>query len=284
MPSNNNKPSNLISFNMQADYLKVAKKYIELKPYTNFGVLNLDIENYHNKSILSLNYLPSDYAKKKGMKPITVTNKITLNGLPDDAKKSARDFLHNLDKSVNNTNTEIKEYDFFYTAVSQVTQNMTNNLMYYSLKNSYTSLHLNNSTFTASTISPGSTSSSSSWVSGSIFSKLLNTILDWFQETILVIWEPILEELQSFLEGIFGVCKNSLGNDTWCRYYQSVNCIDNKTTPTACKLSKKISDFISSFAQKIEELWDALQNKNINVSLELLMALAVYVNIKEKTL
>jgi hypothetical protein len=284
MPSNNNKPSNLISFNMQADYLKVAKKYIELKPYTEFGVLNLDIENHHNKSILTLNYLPSDYAKKNGMKPITVTNKITLNGLPDDAKKSARHFLHNLDKSVNNTNTEIKEYDFFYTAVSQVTQNMTNNLMYYSLKNSYTSLHLNSSAFTASTISPGSTSSSSSWVSGSIFSKLLNTILDWFQETILVIWEPILETLQEFLEEIFGVCKNSLGNDTWCRYYQSINCIDDKKTPDACKLSKKISDFVSSFAQKIEELWNALQNKNINVSLELLMALAVYVNIKEKTL
>lgn len=283
MPSNNNKPSNLISFNMQADYLKIAKKYIELKPYTEFGVLNLDIENHHNKSILSLNYLPSNYAKKNGMKPITVRNTITLNGLPDDARKSTRHFLHNLDKSIINTDTEIKEYDFFYTAVSQVTQNMMNNLMYYSLKNSYTSLHLNNSAFTASTISPGSTSSSSSWVSGSIFSKLLNTILDWFQETILVVWEPILEELKAFLVAIFGTCENSLGNDTWCRFYQSAYCGDKPNTD-ACKLSKQISDFVSAFAQKIEELWDALENKNINVSLELLMALAVYVNIKEKTL
>lgn len=193
----------LLTFNLTGDYLELTGKFKNAIKYlnTDLGSIHLYLENQHNYSILSFEYIPSKLAEKNGMAKKMYTTKVKFGKLPKKSKKEIRNFLNNVPKYINNnisiitssssktssstsssSNNVYTQPTFYTSALTSLSYRMSQNLLFNSIKNLYTNINL---------ISPNYSSSSSSnsytnwtWTPGEIAGVTVGAITTAFVATM----------------------------------------------------------------------------------------------------
>jgi len=200
----------LVSFKLTGDYYKISPNKISPESIiptfgTDLGNLVLNLENFHNQSIFTLNYNASDLAKKNGMKSKKYKNTVQFNKLGSESRKSIRQFLNtlpNLTPQPANQYTK-KNYRFFPQIMNCLMGKMTNYLMDQTIKHNYFQIYLirNNCQVQKSLKSSGSTTKVSSF-SGNQYSipnweigTIAAGITTIFAATIAYFWAPLCDEL-----------------------------------------------------------------------------------------
>jgi len=186
-------PKKLLSFKLTGDYYEITKNSIIPNLNSNLGNLNLDLKNHHNKSILSLAYVPSDFAKQNGMKPKTCKYTIKFKNVTDKGKKSLRKFFNTLPNTQNENGSFVKNlFSFFPSALEVLGIQMTNYLIVKSIGSYYLRIQLNTPSYsTAVSTNSGSSNSVPTWEVGTIASVITGV----FVATIQLLWKPIMSEL-----------------------------------------------------------------------------------------
>jgi hypothetical protein len=199
--STNSEVYKLLTFNLTGDYLELTGKFKNAIKYlnTDLGSIHLYLENQHNYSIFSFEYIPSKLAKNNGMTQKTYTTKVKFGKLPKKSRKEIRFFLNNVPKYINiNTNSSSSnrtssstssssnnvytQPTFYTSALTSLSYRMSQNLLFNSIKNLYTNINL---------ISPNYSSSSSSnsytnwtWTPGEIAGVTVGAITTAFVATM----------------------------------------------------------------------------------------------------
>ena len=200
----NSEIQKLLTFNLTGDYLELTGKFKNAIKHlnTDLGSIHLYLENQHNYSILSFEYIPSKLAKNNGMKQKKYTTKMKFGKLPKKSKKEIRFFLNNVPNYIINNNTNIitnsstssstsnstsnsnvyTQPVFYYNALKSLSYRMSQHLLFNSIKNLYTNFNL---------ISPSYSSSSSSnsytnwtWTPGEIAGVTVGAITTVFVATM----------------------------------------------------------------------------------------------------
>ena len=200
----NSEIQKLFTFNLTGDYLELTGKYKNAIKHlnTDLGNIHLYLENQHNYSILSFEYIPSKLAQNNGMKQKKYTTKVKFGKLPKKSKKGIRFFLKNMPNYIINNNTSIissstsssssnsnvsysnvyTQPTFYASALKSLSYRMSQHLLFNSIRNLYTNFNL---------ISPSYSSSNSSnsytnwtWTPGEIAGVTVGAITTAFVATM----------------------------------------------------------------------------------------------------
>jgi hypothetical protein len=192
------KVKTLITLKLTGDYYKVIDNTIIQKKGVNLGKLNLNLENHHNSSILTLEYKSSKLAKQYGMKSLTCKSKINYSNIK--SKKYLRQFFKTLPNTKNqNSGYNRNDVEFLYLELQILTTKMTNYLMGNSIKNYFFKIYLNNSSYPSS-VNSFSTNSTTvpTWEPGTI-AAVISTV---FVATITYFWAPIATDCEKIADAI----------------------------------------------------------------------------------
>ena len=201
----------LLIIKLKASHLNY--KTYELENNADFGDLIVNIENHHNKSLLSINYVPSDSAKKNGLTKKSFSCKIKFNNLSKKWKDLVRDYLNNLVNGIIPSGKTPKSFSFFSTILTRLMTKMSHYLIHAYLTHSYVSITFDFPKFTTCSMNTATSSPTyPNWEIGAIMAALAAAFM-----ASVAYWKQILEPIHQYIFDNYGGCPDGVGGHYVCQ-------------------------------------------------------------------